>query len=80
VIYQIVAYERVTEGIRNVIGIPEAVQEEARRIAGVLPEHDGLGEYPLDEDQAREMCRLSGFCPEPDMVYSLEPDRMKRDS
>ncbi|HZU91290.1 MAG TPA: hypothetical protein VE993_18705 [Stellaceae bacterium] len=38
--------------------IPAAFEEQAKRIAGVAADHDGLGDYPLGGDQARKIGAL----------------------
>jgi hypothetical protein len=44
------------------------------RIAGFGPQDDGLGEYPLDEAQTRQVARILDFNPEPDrFYYYVEP-------
>jgi len=73
-IYRVVTYDKKTEEMRASLRIPPIVVTEAKRIAGFQPQDDGLGEYPLDEEQTREIAALLGFCPEPDrFYYAVEP-------
>jgi hypothetical protein len=42
--------------------------------AGFQPQDDGLGEYPLDDEQTRRVARILGFRPEPNkFYYYVEP-------
>jgi hypothetical protein len=54
--------------------IPPSVLAKIKKIAGFRRQDDGLGEYPLDERQAREIAKILGFRPEPErFYYSVEP-------
>jgi hypothetical protein len=73
-IYRIVTYDRATERMKGSMSIPPRVLGEVKRIAGFGPQDDGLGEYPLDEAQTRQVARILDFNPEPDrFYYYVEP-------
>ena len=73
-IYRVVTYDKTTERMRGNLPIPPSVLEEIKRIAGFDPRDDGLGEYPLDEEQTRRVARTLEFNPEPDrFYYYIEP-------
>lgn len=73
-IYRIVSYDRTTERMKGSLFVPPSVMEQVKAIAGFQPQDDGLGEYPLDEDQTRQIATILGFRPEPDrFYYSVEP-------
>jgi hypothetical protein len=57
------------------------VLPRVKKIARFAPEHDGLGEYPLDETQTNQVAKLLGFRPEPDrFFYYVEPYEPSEDS
>ena len=73
-IYRVVSYDRTTERMKGSLIVPPSVVKQVKVIAGFQPHDDGLGEYPLDEKQTREVAGLLGFRPEPDRFhYSVEP-------
>ena len=73
-IYRIVTYDKTTERMKGSLPISASVFEDIKRIAGVAPKDDGLGEYPLDEGQTRQVARILDFDPEPDrFYYYVEP-------
>jgi hypothetical protein len=73
-IYRIVTYDRATERMKGNMPIPPSALDEVRRVAGFGPRDDGLGEYPLDESQTRQVARILDFNPEPDrFYYYVEP-------
>ena len=46
-------------------------QDEQRRHQ---PQDDGLGEYPLDDEQTKQVAKILGFRPEPErFYYYVEP-------
>jgi hypothetical protein len=54
--------------------IPPSVVEQIKRIAGFSPQDDGLGEYPLDEQQIRQIASILGFRADPHhFYYYVEP-------
>jgi hypothetical protein len=62
------------------LSIPSDVLEQIKRIAGFGPNDDGLGEYPLDEAQTRQVARILDFNPEPDrFYYYVEPYKPPKD-
>jgi len=73
-IYRIVTYDRATERMKGSLRIPVIVLEQVKHIAGFGPQDDGLGEYPLDEAQTRQVARILDFNPEPGrFYYYVEP-------
>ena len=73
-IYRVVTYDRKTERMRGNLRIPPNMRAEIKRIAGFQPQDDGLGEYPLNEEQTRDIAQILGFRPEPDRFsYYVEP-------
>jgi hypothetical protein len=73
-IYRVVTYDKATERMKGNLRIPPSVLAEIKRIAGFQPDHDGLGEYPLDEEQTRAIAKILGFHPDPGrFYYYVEP-------
>jgi hypothetical protein len=73
-IYRIVSYDRATERMKGSLIVPPSVLEQVKSVAGFQPQDDGLGEYPLDEEQTRQVATILGFRPEPDRFdYCVEP-------
>lgn len=73
-IYRIVTYDKPTERMKGNLSIPLSVLPKIKRIAGFQPQDDGLGEYPLDDGQTRQIAKILGFRPEPEgFYYYLEP-------
>jgi hypothetical protein len=73
-IYRIVTYDKATERMRGNMSVPPTLLDQVKRIAAFQPQDDGLGEYPLDEKQTREVAQVLGFNPEPDtFYYYVEP-------
>jgi hypothetical protein len=73
-IYRVVTYDKATERMKGNLPIPPSMFDEIKRIAGFGPQDDGLGEYPLDEEQTRQVARILGFNPEPShFYYYIEP-------
>ena len=73
-IYRVVTYDKATERMKENLPIPPSMLEEIKRIAGLGPQDDGLGEYPLDEEQTRQVARILSFNPEPGhFYYYIEP-------
>ena len=73
-IYRVVTYNRTTDRMKGNLPIPSSLLERIKRIAGFGPTDDGLGEYPLDEAQTRQVARILDFNPEPDrFYYYVEP-------
>ena len=80
-IYRIVSYDRITERMKGSLTIPPSVLEQVKAVAGFQPQDDGLGEYPLDDEQTRQVATVLGFRPEPDrLYYSFEPYDPPEDS
>lgn len=79
--YRIVTYDRATETMKGSLIVPPSVIAKVKKIAGFKPQDDGLGEYPLDEAQTRQVAKILGFNPEPDrFFYSIEPNDPPEDS
>lgn len=73
-IYRVVTYDKVTERMKGTFAIPSSLIQEVKSIAGFKPHDDGLGEYPLDQDQTAQVARVLGFSPEMDkFFYYVEP-------
>lgn len=80
-IYRVVTYDRTTERMKGSLVVPPSVLAKVKKIAGFKPQDDGLGEYPLDEDQTKQIAKILGFRPEPDrFYYYLEPCEPPEDS
>jgi hypothetical protein len=80
-IYRVVTYDRTTEVMKGSLIVPPNVVAKVKRIAGFQPQDDGLGEYPLDEQQTRQVAKTLGFKPEPDrFYYYVEPFDPPEDS
>jgi hypothetical protein len=54
-IYRLASYDRATERMNGSVIIPPSVLGQVKVIAGFQPRDDGLGEYPLDEEQTRQV-------------------------
>ena len=73
-IYRIISYDRITERMKGGLIVPPSVLAQVKAIADFKPQDDGLGEYPLDEEQTRQVATILGFRPEPDkFLYRVEP-------
>jgi hypothetical protein len=73
-IYRIVTYDRTTERMKGSLIVPPSVLAKMKKLAGFKPKDDGLGEYPLDDEQARQVAKILGFSPEPErFYYYVEP-------
>jgi hypothetical protein len=73
-IYRVVSYDRITERMKGSLTVPPSMLRRIKIIAGLQPQDDGLGEYPLDEKQTRQVATILGFRPEPErFYYSVEP-------
>jgi hypothetical protein len=73
-IYRVVTYDKNRERMIGSLLISPSLLDEAKRIAGFQPKDDGLGEYPLSEEQTTRIADLLGSHPEPDrFYYYVEP-------
>jgi len=73
-IYRIVTYDKGTELMTGNFPIPPAFLEQVKSVAGFQPQDDGLGEYPLDEEQTQKIARILNFQPETSrLYYAVEP-------
>jgi hypothetical protein len=73
-IYRVVTYDKKTDRMRGNLSIPPSVLEQIKRVAGFGPQDDGLGEYPLDDAQTRQVASILGFNPDPNhFYYYVEP-------
>jgi hypothetical protein len=80
-IYRVVTYDRTTERMKGSLIVPPAVLTRVKKIAGFKPQDDGLGEYPLDEEQTRQVGKILGFKPAPaKFYYCVEPYDPPEDS
>jgi hypothetical protein len=73
-IYRVVSYDRTSERMKGSLVVPPSVLAKVKKVAGFKPKDDGLGEYPLDETQTKQVAKILGFRPEADkFYYSVEP-------
>jgi hypothetical protein len=80
-IYRVVTYDKATERMKGDLPIPPTLLRKVKRMADFQPQDDGLGEYPLNEEQTREIAKLLGFDPEPErFYYYVEPYEPPEDS
>ena len=80
-IYRVVTYDRTTEHMKGSLIVPPNVLARVKKIAGFKLQDDGLGEYPLDEEQTRQVAKVLGFRAEPDrFYYCVEPYDPPEDS
>jgi len=81
IIYRLVTYSRETERIIGSHDVPEPVVEKVKDNAGIIPDDDGCGDYPLDSRQTREIGRLLDVPVTPDTAdYFVEPYVYERDA
>jgi hypothetical protein len=74
VIYRVATYDRTTEHMKGTLIVPPSIVARVKKIAGFRPRDDGLGEYPLDDEQTRRVAKILGFRPEPNRFhYYIEP-------
>jgi len=72
--YRVVTYDRATERMTGSSAIPSHLVSKVKIIAGFQPQDDGLGEYPMDEEQTKQVAQILGFNPEPGrFLYYVEP-------
>jgi hypothetical protein len=73
-IYRIVTYDKTTERMKGDLPIPRSAVDQIKQIAGFGPQDDGLGEYPLDEEQTRQIAGILDFKADPEhFYYYVEP-------
>ena len=73
-IYRIVTYDKTTERMKGDLPIPRSAVDQIQQIAGFGPQDDGLGEYPLDEEQTRQIADILDFKADPEhFYYYVEP-------
>jgi hypothetical protein len=73
-LYRLVIYDRSTEVMKGSLVVPPSVMAKVKKIAGFQPQDDGLGEYPLDDHQTKQVAKVLGFRPEPErFYYCVEP-------
>ena len=74
IIYRLVTYSRATDRLIASRDVPEELVARVKEIAGITADDDGLGDYPLDSRQAREIGRLLEVPVTPKTAeYFLEP-------
>jgi hypothetical protein len=74
IVYRLVGYDRRTRRLGVMYDVPPAKLALVREMAGVLPDHDGLGSYRLDASQARDIAGLLGERIDTDAFqFSFEP-------
>ena len=69
--YRVVTYDRATERMTGSIAIPSYLVSKIKIMAGFQPQDDGLGEYPMDEEQTKQVAQILGFNPEPGSFFLL---------
>jgi len=80
-IYRVVTYDRDSEEMRGSLVVPPSVLAKVKKVAGVAPEDDGLGEYLLDDAQTKRVGKILGFRPEVGrFYYYVEPYDPPEDS
>jgi hypothetical protein len=80
-IYRVVTYDRASEHMKGSLIVPPGVLARVKKAAGFQRQDDGLGEYPLDEAQTRQVAKILGFTPETDRFdYYVEPYDPPEDS
>jgi hypothetical protein len=67
--YSVVTYDKASEQMKGQLIVPPAVLAKVKKIAGFELQHDGLGEYPLDEAQTKKVAKLLGFRAEPERFF-----------
>jgi hypothetical protein len=73
-IYRIVTYDKRTGRMAGNLPLQWQFVAQVRKIAGVQPTDDGLGEYPLAKEKIKKISMLLHIRPEPDLFdYYLEP-------
>jgi hypothetical protein len=70
-IYRIVTYDKTTERMKGDLPIPRSAVDQIKQIAGFGPQDDGLGEYPLDEEQTRQIAGILDFKADPEHFYIM---------
>jgi len=71
--YRVIFYNRSTDRVGGVIGIPGNLLPQVLVLAGIQNAND-LGEYPLDATQVRDIAMVLGFKPDLSRFeYHLEP-------
>lgn len=79
--YRVVTYDKDTERMKESLVVPPSMVTKVKKIAGFKPKDDGLGEYPLDKEQTRQVAKILGFRLEPDrFYYYIEPYDPPKDS
>ena len=74
IVYRLVSYDKQTERKRGEFAIPAADLAAVREVAGILATDDGLGDYPLNDDQANDVARLLNMEIDCDaLAYYVEP-------
>ena len=67
-IYRIVTYDRTSERMKGSLVVPPSVLAKVKGL-WIQGGDDGLGEYPLDEAQTKQVAKILGFRPEADKFY-----------
>ena len=74
IVYHLVSYDKETERKRGEFAISDDKLALVREIAEILPTDDGLGDYPLNDDQAGDIARLLNMKIDCDaFTYYVEP-------
>ena len=64
-LYRVVTYDRTTEQMKGSLVVPPSVLSRVKKIAGFKPRDDGLGEYPLGDEQTRQVAKILGSARSP---------------
>lgn len=74
IVYRLVSYSRKSERILAKYDVPQQAIEKAKAIAGIGNDDDGLGDYPLDRGQAKQIAALLSAPMDTESAdYFLEP-------
>ena len=71
--YRLICYNRSTDEVGGLFPIPGRYLARVLKIAGIKNARE-LGEYPLSDEQIRDIAALVGLKPDPSRFsYHLEP-------
>jgi hypothetical protein len=74
IVYRLVGYDKETERKTGEFALPDEKLAAVKEMAGFKPTDDGLGDYPLNDDQARDIARLLNLKIDCDAyTYYVEP-------
>jgi hypothetical protein len=74
IVYRLVSYDKETERKTGEFALPDEKLAVVKEIAGFRPTDDGVGDYPLNDDQAHDIARLLNLKIDCDAcTYYVEP-------